>query len=83
MKMDSISIEKLFNSIIKSNSLYYKINLESLLNEINSYIKIDSPLPKTDPDTLVINTIEKGQDNELYIVRKLNDSNIWILIPKI
>ena len=80
--MNKQSIEKLYNSIINSNSLFYKLNPEHLLNEINSYNKIDSFLPETDPNTLDINTIHQGKDCEMYIVRKFENQHVWIIIPQ-
>lgn len=75
-------LDELFNSIIKSNSIYHNIHPEILLNQLNSYNNIDINTPSVDPDTLEINTILSGQDNDLYIIRPSNNGNIWTLIPR-
>ena len=33
-------------------------------------------------NTLEINTIHQGKDSEMYIVRKIEDQHVWIIIPR-
>ena len=81
-KTKMTNIDALFNSIIKSNSIYHKIHPEQLLNQVNAYNNIDTKTPLIDPNTLSINDILLGQDKELYIVRPTRKGHIWIIIPR-
>ena len=80
--MSSGDIEKLFNTIIKANALYHKINPETLINELQSYNRLDINEPMDNPNLLKINSIKQGQNGELYIVRPIKQRHIWICIPR-